>query len=263
MCILVCVKLDRIFQISIYIYIHPPPPPPPSHTRPRIYTYTYPLPYTHTHIMYSIQYTRAHARTHARTHAHMHARTHARTCTHMYTHATYIVYFLPYCWREGSFTYSLYFSLIFEYPATGGLLPNSHFKTLKLLRYVTTMDTVVFACEVFFLVYLLYYTVEEVIEIQIHRGAYFKDVWNVFDIILIGMGYITVFFIIYVYFEVKSILSELLEKNNEQYANFATLGSWQDNFNQFVAVFVFLAWIKVKYILYIFHMALLIFSVNV
>ena len=44
-------------------------------------------------------------------------------------------------------------------------------------------------------------------------------------------------FIIYVYFEVKSILETLLEKNNQEYANFATLGSWQDNFNQFVPIF--------------------------
>lgn len=140
-------------------------------------------------------------------------------------------------------------TLIFEYPATGGLLPSAEFKTLKLLRYVNNMDTAVFVCEVLFLVYLLYYSVEELIEIKINGKGYFKDVWNCFDILLLILGYITIVFIIYVYFAVRSILQGLVDKTSEQYANFATLGSWQDSFNQFVSVFVFLAWIKIfKYI---------------
>ena len=75
---------------------------------------------------------------------------------------------------------------------------------MKLLRYVTTLDTVVFAFEILFFFYLLYYTVEELIEIRIHGKVYFDmDYWNYFDSFLILFGYITVFFTIYVYFEVK------------------------------------------------------------
>ena len=74
------------------------------------------------------------------------------------------------------------------FPATGGLLPKAEFKTLKLLRYVNNMDTVVFVCEVLFFVYLLYYTVEELIEIKVNGKAYFSDFWSYYDIFLLVLG---------------------------------------------------------------------------
>ena len=52
-----------------------------------------------------------------------------------------------------------------------------------------------------------------------------------------------------IYFEIKGVLIGLVDKTSEQYANFAAIGGIQDSFNQYVAVFVFLAWIKIfKYI---------------
>ena len=50
------------------------------------------------------------------------------------------------------------------------------------------MDTVVFVCEVLFFVYLLYYTVEELIEIKVNGKAYFSDFWSYYDIFLLVLG---------------------------------------------------------------------------
>jgi polycystin 2 len=52
-----------------------------------------------------------------------------------------------------------------EFPPTGGVLPSSTFRTVKLIRYVTSMDYFVLACEVFFIIFILYYTVEEALEV--------------------------------------------------------------------------------------------------
>lgn len=135
-----------------------------------------------------------------------------------------------------------------EYPATGGCIPYNKFRTLKLLRYVTTMDFFVMACEGLFVLFLLYYSIEEMIEIYKHKMEYFKDFWNVFDIIVILMGIVCIVFNVYRTMEVDSLLKGLLS-NDDQYANFDVLGHWQEQFNDFVAISVFCAWIKVfKYI---------------
>ena len=52
--------------------------------------------------------------------------------------------------------------LVFEFPATGGLITSSSFRTVKLLRYVTPFDYFVMACEWIFAFFVLYYIVEEV-----------------------------------------------------------------------------------------------------
>lgn len=55
--------------------------------------------------------------------------------------------------------------LTFEFPATGGVVPSYMFRPSKLIRYVTPLDYFVMACEIIFLVFIIYYTIEELIEV--------------------------------------------------------------------------------------------------
>lgn len=132
----------------------------------------------------------------------------------------------------------------------------SNFNTLRMLRYVTGWDFVVLALEIIFIVYLLYYSVEEIMEIAIIKLDYFKNGWNVFDILIIIMGYMTVAFYIYVHFETTSIIKTLVDQTEAHFPNFSTLGSHQKEANELMAVFILLAWIKVrklKYVAYWFY----------
>ena len=108
------------------------------------------------------------------------------------------------------------------------------------------MDHFVMACEGIFVAFILYYFIEEAIEIKKHRASYFTDVWNIFDLIVIGMGIVCIAFNIYRTLEVGNLLRNLLSQQ-EQYANFESLSYWQTQFNDFVAVAVFIAWIKVSF----------------
>ncbi|XP_068718371.1 polycystin-2-like protein 1 [Montipora capricornis] len=138
--------------------------------------------------------------------------------------------------------------LLFEYPATGGCIPSFNFRTVKLIRYVTNLDYFVMGCEGIFILFIIYYTIEEILEIRKHRLKYFKSFWNVLDIIVIFLGYVAVVFNVYRTVTVSALLKSLL-KNTDVYANFDSLGFWQTQFNNMVAVAVFFAWIKVfKYI---------------
>lgn len=138
--------------------------------------------------------------------------------------------------------------LVFEYPATGGCIPSFTFRTVKLIRYVTAFDHFVMACEGIFILFIVYYTIEEILEIKKHKLKYFKSFWNVLDIIVIFLGYVAIAFNLYRTVAVDNLLKGLLA-DNKQYANFDSLGFWQTQFNNMVAVAVFFAWIKVfKYI---------------
>jgi polycystin 2 len=57
--------------------------------------------------------------------------------------------------------------LISEFPSTGGVLPSFSFRTVKLLRYVSSTDYFVLACEVIFILFTVYYTIEELLEVNI------------------------------------------------------------------------------------------------
>ena len=55
-----------------------------------------------------------------------------------------------------------------EFPATGGVIPSWTFRTVKLLRYVSTMDFFVLGCEGIFTLFLIYYIIEEALEVKQH-----------------------------------------------------------------------------------------------
>ena len=82
---------------------------------------------------------------------------------------------------------TMFFScrITFEFPATGGVIPFSRFRTVKLLRYVLPSDYFIFACEMIFCAFIFYYSVEEFLEIKKHRLAYFFNVWNCLDLIVL------------------------------------------------------------------------------
>ena len=124
------------------------------------------------------------------------------------------------------------------------MIPSFNFRTVKLIRYVTDFDYFVMACEGIFILFIVYYTIEEILEITKHKLQYFKSFWNVLDVIVIFLGYVAVVFNVYRAIKVGDLLETLLSNNN-QYANFESLGFWQTQFNNMVAVAVFFAWIKV------------------
>ena len=69
--------------------------------------------------------------------------------------------------------------LLFEMPPTGGVVATADFQTAKLLRYVTTMDRAIQVFEVFLGIFVLYYIVEEFLEVRLNcMIAYRKPFWR-------------------------------------------------------------------------------------
>nr|XP_054773085.1 polycystic kidney disease 2-like 1 protein isoform X1 [Lytechinus pictus] len=158
------------------------------------------------------------------------------------------VVFVDFTVYNANINYFCIIRLTVEYPPTGGAIPSYKFRTVKLLRYVTAFDYFILCCEGIFCLYILYYMVEEILEIKRHRWAYFKSSWNCLDVIIIFISIVCVAFSCYRYLTVANLIEGLLAQP-DIYPDFEYMGYWQDLFNNIIAVNVFLAWIKTfKYI---------------
>ncbi|XP_028982895.2 polycystic kidney disease 2-like 1 protein [Betta splendens] len=139
-------------------------------------------------------------------------------------------------------------TLVVEFPATGGAIPSYQIRTVKLLRYVATWDYFILGCEMVFCLFILYYIVEEILELRIHKLAYFKSIWNILDIVIIMLAIVAIIFNIFRTVKVDSLLGSLL-RDPGIYADFEFLAFWQTQYNNMNAVNLFFAWIKIfKYI---------------
>ena len=66
--------------------------------------------------------------------------------------------------------------LITEFPSTGGVIPSYTFTSAKLIRYVTSFDYFVMICEFIFVAFVVYYSVEEIIEVSTNaHSSYFVN----------------------------------------------------------------------------------------
>lgn len=77
------------------------------------------------------------------------------------------------------------------------------------------------------------------------RWGYFKQVFNLLDLLILGLCYGTVGLSFYRTVSVNNILDKLL-LNGSSFQSFERLTYVQELFNQFSAVIIFLAWVKVS-----------------
>lgn len=80
---------------------------------------------------------------------------------------------------------------------------------LQLLRYIGRADYWVFSFEIIFCCFVIYYMVEEVMEIRKVKLDYFDSAWNIMDLIVILISLFNI--IIAVYTEV--VVTDLLKVN--------------------------------------------------
>ncbi|XP_013358211.1 PREDICTED: polycystin-2 [Chinchilla lanigera] len=132
--------------------------------------------------------------------------------------------------------------LLVELPATGGVVTSWQFQPVKLIRYVTPFDFFLAACEILFCFFILYYAVEEILEIRIHKLRYFRSFWNCLDVVIVLLSGTAIGINIYQTSSVEGLLHFLQDQNT--FPNFEHLASWQMQFNSIAAVTVFFVWIK-------------------
>ncbi|XP_023655171.1 polycystin-2 [Paramormyrops kingsleyae] len=131
--------------------------------------------------------------------------------------------------------------LVVEFPATGGAVTSSQFQTIKLTRYASGWDYFIAACEVAFCFFIIYYFVEEALEIRIHRLQYFKSLWNCLDVLIVLLSIPAIIISIY---GTSTVSSQNPLENHDTYPSFEQMANLQFDFNSLAAVIVFFCWIK-------------------
>ncbi|CAJ0937752.1 unnamed protein product, partial [Mesorhabditis belari] len=138
--------------------------------------------------------------------------------------------------------------LLFELPATGGVIPTANFETLRLISYVSTFDYFVLACQGVFTAFTLFLVFEELLEIMKWRLRYFESFWNIIDIIVISLSIVTI-----ILFLNRIRISEMrvneLMNGNLEVASLDDVVTANNNYSNFLAVLLFFSWMKIfKYI---------------
>lgn len=162
--------------------------------------------------------------------------------------------------------------LIAEFPPTGGLITSWQFRTLNLLQ-TGTSATLSYTCFILFGAFIVYYTLEELVEINaLSLGPYLKhSFWNWLDLLTITLSCFLMFFSLYRKYVINKIFVETTDgelddsvlqetsvtigPNSSTYVKrmetyqFDTLGFWSAQFNNVLALLTFIVWVKVfKYI---------------
>ncbi|KAM9329984.1 polycystin-2 [Gastrophryne carolinensis] len=132
--------------------------------------------------------------------------------------------------------------LLVEFPATGGLITSWNFQTVKLIHYYSTFDYFLAACEIAFCIFILYYIVEEFLEIHMHRLYYFRSLWNCLDVVIIVLSIVAVAINLYRMRNVEGVHKVLADMNS--FPNLESVAYWQSQFNNVAAVTLFFAWVK-------------------
>ncbi len=68
------------------------------------------------------------------------------------------------------------------------MIPAQQFSTVKLLKYIDKVDYFLLAVEVIFCIFIVYYIIEELLEIKANKMVYFYQLSNWMDLGVIGVS---------------------------------------------------------------------------
>lgn len=116
-------------------------------------------------------------------------------------------------------------TILLEAPATGGLFPKAEFLTYRLHRYVGDFQLFIFACEFFFLAFVVYFTYREGKSLWKLRIKYFAGVWNWLEFVLLVLCWVSIGF----YFVVLGIRKWFLgiPTDRAKFVSFQDISAWQ------------------------------------
>lgn len=71
--------------------------------------------------------------------------------------------------------------LVFEFPASGGIVSSSSFRTVKLYRYAVADSVLTLIGMLAVVGFIVYFTAEEIFEIMYFKKDYIYVFWNYVD----------------------------------------------------------------------------------
>lgn len=135
-------------------------------------------------------------------------------------------------------------TVLMEVLPTGGFIMRNEFLTYRLYRYVGDFQIFILAMEVFFLLFIIYFTYREGKSLYKKRCKYFKESWNWIEIIIVILSWVSIVHYFICYGVRKWTLKKYLE-NPAIFTNFHYISAWQVLFENFMALTVFAGFLKI------------------
>ncbi|XP_065653883.1 uncharacterized protein LOC136071939 isoform X2 [Hydra vulgaris] len=136
---------------------------------------------------------------------------------------------------------------VFEFPASGGLIPSYSVSTFKL--YPLKNDAVIISCQLIFFVMMFIFTIRECRMLRRTGWKYFKGFWNLTEVMLVLLSILAVVFFFYRGKLAKDLLNRLPAKEPQKFINFQFASYWDLMFTYIVSLIVFIVNIKFMKIL--------------
>ncbi|XP_071504830.1 polycystin-2-like protein 1 [Diadema antillarum] len=115
--------------------------------------------------------------------------------------------------------------LLVEFPAIGGALPYTSFRTIRLDRYQGNFAYFVLAGEVIYVAFLLYFTYREGKQLWKKKKDYFGSVWNLLEVVTLVLAYAAISFYLYRLFIGRRLVNQYRE-DPESFMNFQYIAHW-------------------------------------
>nr|XP_047125060.1 polycystic kidney disease protein 1-like 2 isoform X1 [Hydra vulgaris] len=138
-------------------------------------------------------------------------------------------------------------TFVFEFPASGGLIPSYSVSTFKL--YPPKNDAVIIGCQLIFFVMMFIFTIRECRMLRRTGWKYFKGFWNLTEVMLVLLCVLAVVFYFYRGKLAKDLLNRLPAKEPQKFINFQFASYWDLMFTYIVSLIVFIVNIKFMKIL--------------
>ena len=153
--------------------------------------------------------------------------------------------FTLYCLNANIFTYNMF---MVEFPETGGAIPFYMILPMRVFLHQGPLGLYTLACEVLFVLYLIILTVMMIIQIYQQKKDFFKQGWQVFDMIFIILGYVAIIMnIIQIVF--TDISLDTFREDKKAFVNFYHLALWNTILVLLIGLLVFMATIRMLNIL--------------
>ncbi|KAK4308077.1 hypothetical protein Pmani_020206 [Petrolisthes manimaculis] len=156
------------------------------------------------------------------------------------THALFIE-FAVYNPQVNLFGVSMF---IIEFFPGGGVLPKFDFQALKLLRYHSPGAGYVLFSEIGYILFTFFYTRREYKALKKLGWSYFKSIWNIFEIWIIGLAYTTIVFYLLKTSLTYYLLDKFIATLGKKYIRIQPLAVLDNILGYVVALQVFIGTLK-------------------
>ncbi|XP_022236079.1 polycystic kidney disease protein 1-like 2 [Limulus polyphemus] len=135
-------------------------------------------------------------------------------------------------------------TIVAEFFPGGGIVPFYRIDPIRLMRYHEGFGLFVLLCEVFYVVFTLFFTVREIKNIRKERTAYFQSYWSIIELVIIGLSYTAIVFYVYRMVITHRILKIFTETNGNGYVKLQFVAAVDEIFGYISSFLIFIAILK-------------------